>query len=543
MSLGLRLFRTKSIEEIQRTADEGHGTLKRALGAWDLTLLGVGAIIGAGILSSLGTGLAGGFDSAYGVTRPAAGPALVVSFLLVAFACGFTAFCYAEMASMIPVSGSAYTYSYASLGELAAWIIGWDLLLEYAISNVAVAISWGSYAHNLLRGFGLDLPGWLTMDSRSMLQVTEAFAKGHAGAVSLADRLGYLAQAKAGTLAGADVFRNWDNLRDAPLLLGFPVGMNLLAMVITILITLLCAWGIKESVRFNDVMVATKVVLLLLVIAIGAFYVKPENFHPFAPNGLSGIQAGAAIIFFAFIGFDAVSTTAEETKDPGRDLPRGILGSLAICTVIYVGVCIVIAGVLPYTSYQGVADPIAFAFGKLGMDRVAGVVSIGAVAALSGALLVYQLAQPRIFMSMSRDGLLPSWFSRLGKRGTPLNATWVTGVLVLLPAGLMNIDEVIELTNIGTLFAFVIVAAGVLVLRVKRPDAPRRFKTPFVWVTAPIGIVFCFWLAMGLPKHTWERFFVWLVLGLAIYFVYGARNSRLARRVAAGSGGGPSPAS
>lgn len=522
-----RLFRTKSIELIKQNAEEGHGTLKRTLGAWDLMMLGVGAIIGAGILSSLGTGLAGGFDSSYGVTRPAAGPALIISFLLTAVACGFTAFCYAEMASMIPVSGSAYTYAYATLGELMAWIIGWDLLLEYAISNVAVAISWGSYAANLLGGMGVHLPGWMTMDSRSMLMLTEAAQK--TAAPGIGAKLQLLAQAKAGGLDGAAVFANWANLKDAPIVGGLPIGMNLLAMLITIVITALCAWGIKESVRFNNVMVGTKVLLLLGVIAIGSFYVKPENYHPFAPNGLSGIQAGAAIIFFAFIGFDAVSCTAEETRDPGRDLPRGIIGSLAICTVIYVGVCAVVAGILPYHAYHGVADPIAHAFASIGMNKVAGVVSLGAVAALSGALLVYQLAQPRIFMVMSRDGLLPSWFSKLGRRGTPLNATWVTGILVLLPAGLMNIDEVVELTNIGTLFAFIIVCLGVLILRVKRPDAPRRFRMPAVWVTAPLGILFCLWLAMGLPVHTWERFVIWLILGLILYFVWGSRNSRLGK--------------
>jgi APA family basic amino acid/polyamine antiporter len=308
--------------------------------------------------------------------------------------------------------------------------------------------------------------------------------------------------------------------------------MNLLAMLITIVITALCAWGIKESARFNNVIVFVKVVLLLGVVVVGAFYVKPENYIPFSPNGLKGIQAGAAIIFFAFIGFDAVSTTAEETRNPGRDLPRGILGSLAICTVIYVGVCAVVAGMLPYAAYRGIADPIAHAFSSIGMNRVAGIVSVGAVAALSGALLVFQLAQPRIFMAMARDGLLPRWFARVGPRGTPLNATWVTGVLVVVPAGLLNIDEVVELTNIGTLFAFVLVCLGVLVLRVKRPETPRKFKTPAVWLSAPLGILFCLWLALGLPKHTWERFVVWLVIGLLLYITWGRHNSRLRQAAA-----------
>ena len=389
-----RLFRTKSIEQIRANAEEPeHGGLRRTLSAWDLALLGVGAIIGAGILSALGTGLAGGFDATFGVTRPAAGPALIISFLMTALACGFTALCYAEFASMIPASGSAYTYTYATLGELMAWIIGWDLLLEYAVSNVAVAISWGSYMDNLLQGLGLHIPRWLSGTDPALAGWgPEAFAAAHQGALGLGDKLHYLAQAHAGTLDGAAVFRHWAALKTAPLVGGFPVGMNLLAMLITIAITALCVWGVKESVRANSIMVAVKVALLLVVIAIGAFYVKPENYHPFAPNGWRGIQAGAAIIFFAFIGFDAVSTTAEECKDPARDMPRGIIGSLVICTVIYVGVCAVVAGILPYSAYHGVADPIAHAFTAIGMNKISAIVSIGAVVALGSALLVYQMA-------------------------------------------------------------------------------------------------------------------------------------------------------
>ncbi|HLP30587.1 MAG TPA: amino acid permease, partial [Geothrix sp.] len=497
-----QLLRTKPIEQIRANTEEPEqGKLRRTLTAWDLALLGVGAIIGAGILSALGTGLAGGFDATFGVTRPAAGPALIISFLMTALACGFTALCYAEFASMIPASGSAYTYTYATLGELMAWIIGWDLLLEYAVSNVAVAISWGSYMDNLLRGLGLHIPRWLSMDPRTMMFPTEAFAASHQGALHFADKLHYLAQAKAGALDGAAVFLNWEVLKTAPTLGGLPLGMNLLAMLITIAITALCVWGVKESVRANNIMVTVKVVLLLMVIAIGAFYVKPENFHPFAPNGWKGIQAGAAIIFFAFIGFDAVSTTAEECRDPSRDMPRGIIGSLIICTVIYVGVCTVVAGILPYSAYHGIADPIAHAFTAIGMNRISAIVSIGAVVALGSALLVYQMAQPRIFMVMSRDGLLPPWFGTVSPRfRTPLNATLLTGVIVLLPAGFMNIDEIIELTNIGTLFAFILVCAGILVLRVRRPLAERRFRAPAVWLTAPLGIVFCLWLALGLPR-------------------------------------------
>ncbi|HXC16425.1 MAG TPA: amino acid permease [Holophagaceae bacterium] len=523
------LFRTKSLEQLRANAETPeHGGLKRTLGSWDLALLGVGAIIGAGILSALGTGLAGGFDSTFGITRPAAGPALLISFLLVAVACGFTALCYAEFSSMIPASGSAYTYTYATMGELMAWIIGWNLLLEYAVSNVAVAISWGSYMDNLLQGVGIHIPRWLSMDPRTMLFPTEGFAASHQGALHFSQKLAYLAQAKAGTLDGAATFMNWDVLKAAPMLGHFPVGMNLLAMFITILITALCIWGVKESVKANTIMVSLKVLLLILVIIIGSFYVKPANYHPFMPNGWSGVQAGAAIIFFAFIGFDAVSTTAEECREPSKAMPRGIIGSLIICTVIYLGVCAVIAGMLPYHAYLGVADPIAFAFTSIGMNKISAIISVGAVVALGSALLVYQMAQPRIFMVMSRDGLLPPWFGKVSPRfRTPLNATLLTGVIVLLPAGFMNIDEIIELTNIGTLFAFVLVCAGILILRLKRPDVPRKFKAPIIWLTAPLGIIFCVWLALGLPRHTWERFWIWLAVGLLAYFLYSAKHSKL----------------
>jgi len=275
-------------------------------------------------------------------------------------------------------------------------------------------------------------------------------------------------------------------------------------------------------------MVGLKVLLLILVIIIGSFYVKPANYHPFMPNGWKGVQAGAAIIFFAFIGFDAVSTTAEECREPSKAMPRGIIGSLIICTVIYVGVCAVIAGILPYHAYSGVADPIAFAFTSIGMNKISALISVGAVVALGSALLVYQMAQPRIFMVMSRDGLLPPWFGKVSPRfRTPLNATLLTGLIVILPAGFMNIDEIIELTNIGTLFAFVLVCAGILILRLKRPELQRKFKAPLIWVTAPLGILFCFWLALGLPRHTWDRFWIWLAVGLVAYFLYSAKHSKL----------------
>ncbi len=516
-----RLFRTKSLEQLRASAEEPEHQLKKNLGAFDLTMFGIGAIIGAGIFSSIGTAAAGNMADG----RLPAGPGLVLSILIVAVICGFTALAYAEMASMIPVSGSAYTYAYATLGELMAWIIGWDLLLEYAISNVAVAISWGDYARSFLSSvFHVDIPGWLGMDPRSALKLAE-----HAPALDLSAKLQVLAQAKAGLANGAATFANWDVLKTAPTIAGFPVTINLLAVVITVLITWLCYIGIKESARVNSVMVVLKVMILLAVVGLGAKFINPGNWHPFVPHGWGGIQAGAAIIFFAFIGFDAVSTTAEECRNPGKDLPRGILWSLGICTVIYAAVALVVTGMLHYTRLGGIADPLAYIFTQHHLAGIAAVISFGAVIATTAALLVYQVGQPRIFMSMSRDGLLAPWFGHVHDRfKTPSHATVLTGFLVAIPAALLNIDEVVELANIGTLFAFVIVCTAVLILRKRRPEAPRKFVMPFAWVLAPLGILGCVWIARGLPALTWYRFFIWLVIGLVIYIFYGSRKSRLA---------------
>lgn len=516
-----RLFRTKSLEQLRASAEEPEHQLKKNLGAFDLTMFGIGAIIGAGIFSSIGTAAAGNLADG----RLPAGPGLVLSILIVALICGFTALAYAELASMIPVSGSAYTYAYATLGELMAWIIGWDLLLEYAISNVAVAISWGDYARSFLSSvFHLDIPGWLGMDPRTALKLAE-----QAPAMGLPAKLHALAQAKAGLLDGAATFAHWEVLKAAPTLGGFPVTINLLAVVITVLITWLCYIGIKESARVNSVMVILKVMILLAVVGLGARFINPGNWHPFVPRGWGGIQAGAAIIFFAFIGFDAVSTTAEECRNPGRDLPRGILWSLGICTVIYAAVALVVTGMLHYTKLGGIADPLAFIFTEHRMAGIAAVISFGAVIATTAALLVYQVGQPRIFMSMSRDGLLGAWFGKVHERfKTPSHATVMTGFLVAIPAALLSIDEVVELANIGTLFAFVIVCAAVLILRKRRPEAPRKFVMPLPWVVAPLGILGCVWIAKGLPTLTWIRFFTWLAIGLVIYFAYGSRKSRLA---------------
>ncbi len=520
----LRLFRTKSLEQLRASAEEPEHQLKKNLGTFDLTMFGIGAIIGAGIFSTIGTAAAGHLADG----RAAAGPALVISIILVAIACGFTALAYAEMASIVPVSGSAYTYAYATLGELMAWIIGWDLLLEYAVSNVAVAISWGDYFRSFLANvLHIHIPSWLAMDPMTALKLADG-----APVMNLSAKLQALAHAKAGGLNGALAFANWDVLKDAPTLFGFPVCINMLAVVITIGVTWLVYIGIKESARANTFMVILKVIILLGVIGLGAKFIRGENWHPFAPDGWRGIQAGAAIIFFAFIGFDAVSTTAEECKDPGRSLPRGILYSLVICSVIYAAVALVVTGMMKYTDLADKADPLAYIFSQQGMNVAAGIISFGAVIATTAALLVYQVGQPRIFMSMSRDGLLGPWFGKVHpKFGTPGHATLLTGFIVAIPAALMNISVVVELANIGTLFAFAIVCAAVMVLRVKRPEAPRRFRTPWVWVVGPAGILSCAWLAMGLPAHTWVRFFLWLLAGLLIYACYGYRRSRLHQTV------------
>ncbi len=526
------LFRTKSLEQLRATAEESSHKLKRQLTAFDLTMFGVGAIIGAGIFSTIGTAAAGNLADG----RPGAGPALVVSFLLTAIACGFSALCYAELSSMIPVSGSAYTYAYASLGELVAWIIGWDLVLEYAVSNVAVAISWGDYAAALLQGLGLKVPAWLALDPRTALTVSDGYLAAHhlASQPSFADKRALFQSARQGLADGAAAFSHWDALAQAPRAFGLPLTVNLLAVLITSVVTWLCYRGIKESARANAVMVVVKLAVLGVVVAVGAGYVSPAHWHPFAPNGLAGIQAGSAIIFFAFIGFDAVSTTAQECRSPGRDLPRGILGSLLICTVVYVLVSLVVTGMVDSAELGGKADPLAYVFEKYHLDRLALLISMGAVIATTASLLVYQLGQPRILMAMSHDGLLGSWFGRIHPRhGTPSNSTVLTGFLVALPAALMNIGEVVELSNIGTLFAFAIVCCGVLILRVRHPEAPRAFRAPAAWLVAPLGILSCAWLSWGLPKVTFVRFFLWLAVGLVVYALYGSRRSRVRAQAAA----------
>ena len=491
-----------SRKPIHELVPDGEAKLARTLGPVSLTMLGIGAIIGAGLFSTVGTAAAGGHG------HVGAGPALVLSFVLTAVACCFAALCYAEFAAMVPIAGSAYTYAYASFGELAAWIIGWDLILEYAIANVAVAISWSGYFQELLRGFGLALPAWIGTDYRTAHQAAIEVAS---GAPDLAPHVLRAAEA-------------WNN---APHVGGIPLIFNLPAFTIVMIMTWVLVRGMKESAWLNSAMVALKLVIIVFFLAVGAFYVKPENWTPFMPNGWGGVSSAAAIIFFAYIGFDAVSTAAEETKNPARDMPIGILASLAVCTVLYILVALVLTGMVPYTTL-GTAEPLASAFSSLGMNWTAGIISLGAVFATTSVLVVFQMGQPRIFFSMGRDGLLPHWAAKVHpKYQTPHITTIITGVGVACVAGFANINEIVELTNIGTLFAFVLVAIGIIVLRRTDPDRPRSFKTPLVPLVPILAVLSCLYLMAQLPRITWERFVLWLILGLGVYFAYGHRRSRL----------------
>jgi basic amino acid/polyamine antiporter, APA family len=487
-----QLFRRKPIADLVAEAD---GSLKRVLGAGDLIMLAIGAVIGAGIFSSIGTAAAGEVLPNGQIVRYGAGPALVFSFILLGGVCALAGLCYAELAAMIPQAGSAYSYSYATLGEFVAWIIGWDLILEYAVGNIAVAIAWSGYFVSLVSGFGITFPDWLTHGYRTALLSSNPAV--HA------------------------------LLDTAPRIAGIPILLNIPAALIVLAITVLLYVGVKESTRANNVMVAVKLVVLTLFVVLGAMYVNTDNYTPFAPNGWRGIHQGAAIVFFAYIGFDAISTAAEETRNPQRNMPIGILAGLAICTLIYVIVGLVATGLVPYTELRA-ADPLAKALDVAGLQTASWIVAFGAVVSLTSVLLVFQYGQPRIFMSMARDGLLPPWASRIHpKFRTPHVTTVVTGVCVALGALVMDENEIYDLTNIGTLSAFAIVCVGVLVLRVKDPLRPRPFRVPFVWPVTLIGAAACVYTMFGLPIHAWERFGIWLVVGLLVYFVYAFRHSRL----------------
>ena len=503
-----QLLAVKSLDRLVGDTEDPSHQLKRTLGPVQLTALGIGAIIGAGIFSSVGSAAAGGAD------HLGAGPAVAISFVLTAVACAFAALCYAEFAAMVPVAGSAYTYAYATLGELIGWIIGWDLILEYAIGNVAVAVSWSGYFQELLRGFGLDWPRWMGTDFRSARQAARQLAETVAAHGDVAG-------------LGSVVTRAADAYNAAPHVLGVPIIVDLPAFLIVAFITWVLVRGIRESAWLNSAMVGLKLVIIAFFVIVGAAYVKPANWTPFAPNGFAGVSSAAAIIFFAYIGFDAVSTAAEETKNPQRDMPIAMIASLVICTVIYIAVAIVLTGLLKW-NLLGTAEPLATAFSANGMNWAAGIISLGAVFATTSVLVVFQLGQPRIFFSMARDGLLPAWAAKVHpKYRTPHVTTILTGLVVATFASFMNINEVVELTNIGTLFAFVLVALGIIILRRTNPDRHRPFRTPLVPLVPLLAVAMCGYLMLQLPWVTWVRFFVWLAIGLAIYFMYGVRHSAL----------------
>lgn len=536
------LFRKKSLATIIKDSKEGFteghetGSMHKVLKVKDLTAMGIAAVIGAGIFSTIGEA------SFHG------GPAVSLLFVITAITCGFSALCYAEFASRVPVSGSAYTYSYVTFGELAAWVIGWALILEYAIGNIAVAISWGGYFNNLLKGFGLDIPVWLTNNYDSVSP---------------------------------------EVLAAAPTIGGVPVILNLPAFLITVIITYLAYVGIQESKRTANFMVLLKILVILFVIVVGFFYVNPENWNPFMPNGFSGVLKGVSAVFFAYIGFDAVSTTAEECSNPQRDLPKGMIYSLIICTVLYILISFVLTGMVPFTSLK-VDDPLAFVFTSVGLTKISYIISISAVIATASVLLVFQIGQPRIWMSMSRDGLLPKKFSKIHPRfKTPSFATIITGIIVGVPALFLNLTIVTDLTSIGTLFAFILVCGGVLLLPEDDNKANKRFRLPYingrfivpvlivilailfreeigrrfgavnegwsVWkhnipfflfavatvimtflsfvrrlsLIPVLGMLSCFYLMTEIELKNWIVFSIWLVIGLTIYFTYSKFNSKL----------------
>jgi len=516
--LASQLFAKKSIDKLISESENPEHRLKKTLGPWSLTALGIGAIIGSGIFALTGTAAAGehGDPSFYkaqvldlflhfihhgtfsGVVmygRPPAGPAIAISFLLVAVACAFAGLCYAELASMIPIAGSAYTYSYATLGELIAWIIGWDLILEYAVSNVAVAVGFAGYLKAQLASFHIMLPDkW-----SSPVWTPDGWSHAY---------------------------------------------FNVPGFLIVFVLTVLLLRGVRESSGANNIMVMVKIGAIFLFLIIGGMLVRPANWHPFAPSGFPGIMAGGAIIFFTYIGFDSVSTAAEEAQNPQKDIPFGIIASLIVCTILYIGVALVLLGMMPFSTFSAAGEaseaPVIYALKHLGANFwFQTIIVIGALTGMISSLLVFQYGQTRIWFAMSRDGLLPKLFSALHPRfKTPHWSTWIAGLIVGVPAGLVDIGEAADLSNIGTLFAFLLVSLGVIFLRRTQPDRPRAFRVPFVPLFPIIAVILCVGLMAGLLVVTWIRFFIWLAIGLVFYFFYGRKHSEFAaQKLATGAQG------
>ena len=512
-----QIFCCKSIDKLISDAEDPERKLKKTLGPVSLTALGIGAVIGSGIFTVVGTAIAGQkFDTSsilnaplldYLVRhhatlgRPGAGPALALSLVLVAIVCGFTALCYAELASMIPIAGSAYTYTYATMGELIAWIIGWDLILEYAVSNMAVSVGFSAHLVDMIEWFGIH-PG-LRWISPAYLPAGMSDLKG--------------------------------NMLYPP---GLHFGFNIPAFLVVMVLTVILVRGIRESAEANNTMVVLKIAAILAFIVAASHYINPGNWHPFAPMGWSGILTGGSIIFFTYIGFDSVSTAAEEAKNPQRDLPIGIIATLIVCTVLYIGVAVVLTGVVNWQTLLDDAAPVANSLKGLvantGSNTLRWVelgVLFGAMMGMISSLLVFQLGQARVWFSMSRDGLLPKLFGRVHpKFRTPATATWIAGFVVGIPAGILDIGTLSDLSNIGTLFAFVLVSIGVIILRYREPERHRGFRAPG-GISAPVlSVAFCALLMSGLPILTWLRFFGWLALGLMIYFFYSRHRSEFASK-------------
>ena len=496
----MSIFRTKSIDALIAASEDPEKKLRRTLGPWSLTAMGIGAVIGSGIFILTGTAAAGetlayksilhapvldllmhGTKALSMTGRAGAGPAISLSFLLTAIACSFAALCYAELASMIPIAGSAYTYAYATLGELVAWIIGWDLILEYAVSNMAVAVGFSAYLNDVLDNvFGWHIPAKLANPP----------------------------------IVGGEFTGNW---------------FNISALLVLMVLTWILVKGVRESATTNNVMVLIKIAAILIFVFGAARAVDTSNWKPFAPNGFPAVLTGAAIVFFTYIGFDSVSTAAEECRRPQRDLPFGIIMTLVICAVLYIAVALVLTGIAKYDTLNNAA-PVATALKVLGYNGIRQWVSIGAIVGMLSSLLVFQYGQARIWFAMSRDGLLPKMFSKVHPvHKTPHISTWIAGLVVGIPAGIWDIGTFADLANIGTLFAFIIVSLGVIVLRKTQPNRPRGFRVPGAPWLPMISIAFCLVLMMALPLETWVRFFVWLIVGFAIYFPFGRKNSALAR--------------